>query len=61
VNPIGLEDWQAEGVPALTVGRRAAERIPGARLVEFPELGHAPQIQDPEAFHATLLKGLANP
>jgi pimeloyl-ACP methyl ester carboxylesterase len=29
--------------------------------VEFPELGHAPQIQDPEAFHAALLKGLANP
>jgi pimeloyl-ACP methyl ester carboxylesterase len=43
--------------PAL--GRRAAQRIPGARLVEFPDLGHAPQIQDPEAFHAALLKGLA--
>jgi pimeloyl-ACP methyl ester carboxylesterase len=43
--------------PAL--GRRAAQRIPGARLVEFPDLGHAPQIQNPEAFHAALLKGLA--
>jgi pimeloyl-ACP methyl ester carboxylesterase len=42
-----------------SLGRRAAQRIPGARLVEFPELGHAPQIQDPEAFHAALLKGLA--
>jgi pimeloyl-ACP methyl ester carboxylesterase len=42
--------------PAL--GRRAAQRIPGARLVEFPDLGHAPQIQDPEAFHAALLQGL---
>jgi pimeloyl-ACP methyl ester carboxylesterase len=30
------------------LGKRAAERIPGAHLVEFPELGHAPQIQDPD-------------
>jgi pimeloyl-ACP methyl ester carboxylesterase len=42
--------------PAL--GRRAAQLIPHARLVEFPELGHAPQIQDPAAFHAALLEGL---
>jgi pimeloyl-ACP methyl ester carboxylesterase len=27
--------------------------------VEFPDLGHAPQIQDPEAFHKALLAGLA--
>ncbi|WIL22008.1 alpha/beta hydrolase [Geothrix sp.] len=42
------------------LGRRAAQRIPGAKLVEFPSLGHAPQIQDPEAFHAVLLKGLVH-
>jgi pimeloyl-ACP methyl ester carboxylesterase len=42
--------------PAL--GRRAAQLIPHARLVEFPDLGHAPQIQDPAAFHAALLEGL---
>ncbi|MGA2187907.1 MAG: alpha/beta hydrolase [Steroidobacteraceae bacterium] len=41
------------------LGKRAAERIRGSQLVEFPELGHAPQIQDPAAFHAALLKGLA--
>ncbi|BDU71740.1 alpha/beta fold hydrolase [Mesoterricola silvestris] len=41
------------------LGRRAAKLIPGARLVEFPALGHAPQYQDPEAFHRELLKGLA--
>ena len=40
------------------LGRRAAQRIAGARLVEFPDLGHAPQIQDPEAFHGALLEGL---
>ena len=43
----------------LELGKRAAERIPGARLIEFAELGHAPQIQDPVAFHRALLQGLA--
>ncbi|WP_072633407.1 alpha/beta fold hydrolase [Pandoraea sputorum] len=34
-------------------------RIPGSTLVEFPDLGHAPQMQDPAAFHKALLAGLA--
>ena len=42
--------------PAL--GRRAAEAIPDATLIEFPDLGHAPQTQDPDRFHAALLKAL---
>ena len=41
------------------LGKAAAAAIPHAVLVEFPELGHAPQIQAPEAFHAALLHGLA--
>jgi pimeloyl-ACP methyl ester carboxylesterase len=41
------------------LGRRAARSIPKATLVEFPGLGHAPQFQDPEAFHRALLNGLA--
>ena len=40
------------------LGRTAAAAIPNARLVEFPELGHAPQIQAPEQFHAALLGAL---
>jgi pimeloyl-ACP methyl ester carboxylesterase len=40
------------------LGKRAAQQIPKATLVEFPELGHAPQMQDPAAFHEALLKGL---
>jgi pimeloyl-ACP methyl ester carboxylesterase len=40
------------------LGKSAALRIPGAKLVEFPDLGHAPQIQDPAAFHRALLEGL---
>ncbi|HYZ20867.1 MAG TPA: alpha/beta hydrolase [Rhodopila sp.] len=42
--------------PAL--GKAAVARMPHARLVEFPDLGHAPQIQAPERFHAALLDGL---
>lgn len=40
------------------LGEQAADAIPQATLVEFPELGHSPQIQDPERFHEELLKGL---
>ena len=40
------------------LARRTAAAIPGAKLVLFPELGHAPQMQDPERFHAALIEGL---
>jgi pimeloyl-ACP methyl ester carboxylesterase len=43
------------------LGKEAAGRIPHARLIEFPDLGHAPQIQAPERFHAALLEGIATP
>jgi pimeloyl-ACP methyl ester carboxylesterase len=42
--------------PAL--GKAAAAHIPHAHLVEFPDLGHAPQIQAPDVFHKALLDGL---
>ncbi len=42
--------------PAL--GRRAADAIPGATLVEFDDLGHSPQVEAPERFHAALLEAL---
>jgi pimeloyl-ACP methyl ester carboxylesterase len=40
------------------LGKAAAARIPHAKLVEFPDLGHAPQLQAPERFHKTLLEWL---
>lgn len=40
------------------LGEQAAAAIPQATLVEFPDLGHSPQIQEPERFHQALLKGL---
>jgi pimeloyl-ACP methyl ester carboxylesterase len=41
------------------LGKLAAKTIPHATLIEFADLGHAPQIQDPVAFHQALLRGLA--
>ena len=43
--------------PAL--GRRAKAAIPGARLIEFADLGHSPQVQDPQRFNAALIKALS--
>jgi pimeloyl-ACP methyl ester carboxylesterase len=40
------------------LAKAAAARIPNAHLVEFADLGHAPQIQAPDAFHKALLDGL---
>ncbi len=37
------------------IGRDAAERLAGAELAEFLDCGHAPFLEDPEAYHAALL------
>jgi pimeloyl-ACP methyl ester carboxylesterase len=41
-----------------TLGRRAAQAIPGATLVELPERGHSPQVEAPEEFNTALLRVL---
>jgi pimeloyl-ACP methyl ester carboxylesterase len=43
------------------LAKAAAARIPHAQLVEFPDLGHAPQIQAPDEFHRALLDGIRTP
>ncbi len=42
--------------PELAQKTKAA--IPGAELIEFPDAGHAPQIQDPQRFNAALIEAL---
>ncbi|KAH9901722.1 alpha/beta-hydrolase [Xylariomycetidae sp. FL2044] len=37
------------------LGKEAAAAMPNADLIEFADLGHAPQIQAPDRFHAALL------
>jgi pimeloyl-ACP methyl ester carboxylesterase len=41
------------------LGKAAARAIPGAKLIEFPEFGHAPQMTDPEGFDKALIAGIS--
>lgn len=41
------------------LGKQVAQSIPQSTLVEFPGLGHAPQMEHPEQFHQALLGWLA--
>ncbi|WP_029978204.1 alpha/beta fold hydrolase [Pseudomonas sp. PH1b] len=43
------------------LGRQVAKRIPHSTLIEFPGLGHAPQMEQPEPFHQALLGWLKGP
>ncbi len=40
------------------LAQKAKAAIPGAKLIEFPDAGHAPQIQDPQRFNAALIEAL---
>lgn len=40
------------------LAKAAVARMPRGTLIEFPELGHSPQIQDPVRFHKALLNAL---
>lgn len=42
--------------PALA--KSAVKAIPNARLIEFPDYGHAPQIQAPAEFNQKLIQGI---
>ena len=43
------------------LAKAAIARIKQGKLIEFPDLGHSPQIQDPAGFHAALLAALSKP
>lgn len=67
---MGLKDTTAIGKDAAPAGIRPTlgnytvlaeqtrKAIPGAKLVTFPDMGHAPQMQDPVQFHKALIEGL---
>ncbi|MCU5774756.1 alpha/beta hydrolase [Erwiniaceae bacterium BAC15a-03b] len=43
------------------LGKQAAAVIPHARLISFPGMGHAPQMEEPREFNQQLLQALAHP
>jgi pimeloyl-ACP methyl ester carboxylesterase len=43
------------------LGKQAAARFPHAELMEFPDLGHSPQIQAPERFNQAMVQWLQAP
>jgi len=59
---IGKDAAPADVQPKLgrypELAKATAKSIPNTTLVEFPEMGHAPQMQDPAAFHKALLEGM---
>jgi len=40
------------------LAKAAVARMPHGKLIEFPDLGHSPQIQAPARFHEALLEAL---
>ena len=40
------------------LGKRTAQAIPNARLVELPNVGHTPHIESPDRFHQELIRFL---
>jgi len=43
------------------LGKQVAKLIPQSSLIEFPGLGHAPQMEEPAKFHKALLDWIALP
>ena len=43
------------------LAKAAVARMKQGKLIEFADLGHSPQIQDPARFHAALLANLGQP
>jgi pimeloyl-ACP methyl ester carboxylesterase len=40
------------------LGKKTAQAIPGAKLVEFDNVGHIPHLESPDEFHQALLQFL---
>lgn len=43
------------------LGKQVAALIPQATLIEFPGMGHAPQMEEPQKFNQALIKDLRQP
>lgn len=43
------------------LGKQVAELIPNSKLIEFPGMGHAPQMEDPAKFNQALIDTIRTP
>src|SRR5216110_2739834 len=57
--PTAVLHGKHDALLPLAHGEDLAKRIPGAKLTVFAESGHAPHLEEPEAFNAALVKLLA--
>jgi pimeloyl-ACP methyl ester carboxylesterase len=55
---IAQPDVKAKPGHYQVLGKQVAAMIPGAELMEFPGMGHAPQMEEPEVFNKALIAGL---
>ena len=56
--PTALIWGERDSVTPMEQARDLLRRLPRATLVTLPDLGHIPQIEDPEAFNTALLAAL---
>ncbi len=57
--PVAIIWGDKDTTTPLAQGEELAALIPRARLTILPDVGHIPQIEDPDAFHDALLAALA--
>ena len=57
--PTAVLHGKHDALLPLPHGEDLAKNIPGAKLTVFAESGHAPFLEEPEAFNAALVKLLA--
>jgi pimeloyl-ACP methyl ester carboxylesterase len=57
--PTAVLHGRHDTITPLAMGEQLAEQIPGATLTVFEESGHAPHLEEPDAFNAALQRLLA--
>ncbi len=62
-NPVLVVVGSLDPATPPALGRDLAERLPDARMIEMPGIGHAPHVEDPEGFLAAIgpFLGLKDP
>lgn len=56
--PLAPPEAQAKMGNYAKLGKAAAVRIPQSKLIEWPALGHSPQVQDADTFNRALLDNM---